>query len=118
MIRAGWGTTYLQSGAEYGSVGKDEFLRIEAQAVSVNSLMTSHLGRLSMPSFQSCQKGHVGERYESGDTCPIQEALQRVGEWKWRHGSKWKERTTNIIIQLAIFTNTSKITQDHASTIS
>ena len=32
MIRAGWGTTYVQSGAEYGSVGKDEYIRVEEQA--------------------------------------------------------------------------------------
>ncbi|KAG5350570.1 hypothetical protein C0989_010357 [Termitomyces sp. Mn162] len=32
MLRAGWGTTYEQAGAEYGKVGKDEFLRTEAEA--------------------------------------------------------------------------------------
>ncbi|KAG6872685.1 hypothetical protein C0995_007663 [Termitomyces sp. Mi166 len=32
MLRAGWATTYEQTGAEYGKVGKDEFLRVEAEA--------------------------------------------------------------------------------------
>jgi hypothetical protein len=32
MLRAGWVTIYEQSGAEYGKWGKDEFLRIEAEA--------------------------------------------------------------------------------------
>lgn len=32
MLRAGWATTYEQTGAEYGSWGKDEFLRIENEA--------------------------------------------------------------------------------------
>ena len=32
MLRAGWATTYEQAGAEYGKWGKDEFLRIEAEA--------------------------------------------------------------------------------------
>lgn len=32
MIRAGWATTYLQAGAEYGNIGKDGFLGAEAQA--------------------------------------------------------------------------------------
>ncbi|KAH7924409.1 staphylococcal nuclease [Leucogyrophana mollusca] len=32
MLKAGWVTTYEQAGAEYGSVGKDEFLRVESAA--------------------------------------------------------------------------------------
>ena len=32
MLRQGWATTYEQAGAEYGKWGKDEFLRIEAEA--------------------------------------------------------------------------------------
>jgi len=32
MLKAGWVTTYEQAGAEYGEWGKDEFLRIEAEA--------------------------------------------------------------------------------------
>ncbi|KAH7912076.1 SNase-domain-containing protein [Hygrophoropsis aurantiaca] len=32
MLRAGWATTYEQAGAEYGPVGKDEFLKVEATA--------------------------------------------------------------------------------------
>ncbi|KIY74133.1 nuclease [Cylindrobasidium torrendii FP15055 ss-10] len=32
MLRAGWATTYQQYGAEHGSIGKAEFLRIEAEA--------------------------------------------------------------------------------------
>ncbi|KAG6906309.1 hypothetical protein DXG01_014645 [Tephrocybe rancida] len=32
MLRAGWVTTYEQAGAEYGKAGKDEFLRLEAEA--------------------------------------------------------------------------------------
>lgn len=32
MIKAGWATTYLQAGAEYGKVGKDAFLAAEARA--------------------------------------------------------------------------------------
>jgi len=32
MLKAGWVTTYEQAGAEYGQWGKDEFLRIEAEA--------------------------------------------------------------------------------------
>jgi hypothetical protein len=32
MVKAGWATTYVQSGAEYGAVGKEEFLRTEAYA--------------------------------------------------------------------------------------
>jgi hypothetical protein len=35
MLRAGWVTTYEQAGAEYGQWGKDEFLRLEAEAKSV-----------------------------------------------------------------------------------
>lgn len=35
MIRAGWATTYLQSGAEYGQFGKERFLAMEAQAKQV-----------------------------------------------------------------------------------
>lgn len=32
MLRSGWSTTYEQAGAEYGKWGKDEFLRVEAEA--------------------------------------------------------------------------------------
>jgi endonuclease YncB( thermonuclease family) len=32
MLKAGWVTTYEQAGAEYGQLGKDEFLRVEAEA--------------------------------------------------------------------------------------
>lgn len=32
MLKAGWATIYEQAGAEYGKWGKDEFLRIEAEA--------------------------------------------------------------------------------------
>ncbi|KAF8322755.1 uncharacterized protein EI90DRAFT_2473253 [Cantharellus anzutake] len=32
MIRAGWATAYLQSGAEYGTIGKEGFLKAEADA--------------------------------------------------------------------------------------
>lgn len=32
MLKEGWVTTYLQSGAEYGKWGKDEFMRVEAGA--------------------------------------------------------------------------------------
>ncbi|PBK96916.1 nuclease [Armillaria gallica] len=32
MLKDGWVTTYLQSGAEYGKWGKDEFMRVEAEA--------------------------------------------------------------------------------------
>jgi len=32
MLRAGTSTTYEQAGAEYGKYGKDEFLRVEAEA--------------------------------------------------------------------------------------
>jgi len=32
MLRAGWVETYEQSGAEYGKWGKDEFLRLQAEA--------------------------------------------------------------------------------------
>jgi endonuclease YncB( thermonuclease family) len=32
MLKAGWVTTYEQAGAEYGDRGKDEFLRVEAEA--------------------------------------------------------------------------------------
>ena len=32
MLKAGWVTTYEQAGAEYGRLGKDEFLRVEAAA--------------------------------------------------------------------------------------
>ena len=32
MIKSGWATTYLQAGAEYGSAGKEEFLRYETAA--------------------------------------------------------------------------------------
>jgi hypothetical protein len=32
MLKAGWVTTYEQAGAEYGEWGKDEFLRVEAEA--------------------------------------------------------------------------------------
>ncbi|KAK0483683.1 hypothetical protein IW261DRAFT_1464535 [Armillaria novae-zelandiae] len=32
MLKEGWVTTYLQSGAEYGKWGKDEFMRVEAEA--------------------------------------------------------------------------------------
>jgi endonuclease YncB( thermonuclease family) len=38
MLRLGWATTYEQAGAEYGKWGKDEFLKVEAQAKSVQSL--------------------------------------------------------------------------------
>ncbi|KAG6829226.1 hypothetical protein H0H92_005228 [Tricholoma furcatifolium] len=34
MLRAGWGTVYAQAGAEYGKAGKEEFLRVEAEAKS------------------------------------------------------------------------------------
>jgi endonuclease YncB( thermonuclease family) len=32
MLKVGWVTTYEQAGAEYGEWGKDEFLRVEAEA--------------------------------------------------------------------------------------
>ena len=32
MLRAGWVETYEQSGAEYGRWGKEEFLRVQAEA--------------------------------------------------------------------------------------
>ncbi|PPQ83913.1 hypothetical protein CVT25_000658 [Psilocybe cyanescens] len=32
MLKAGWGVTYEQAGAEYGKLGKSEFLRLEAEA--------------------------------------------------------------------------------------
>lgn len=32
MLKAGWVTTYEQAGAEYGSWGKEEFLRVESEA--------------------------------------------------------------------------------------
>jgi endonuclease YncB( thermonuclease family) len=32
MLKAGWVTTYEQAGAEYGKWGKNDFLRIEAEA--------------------------------------------------------------------------------------
>ncbi|KAH8822772.1 hypothetical protein DL96DRAFT_312732 [Flagelloscypha sp. PMI_526] len=32
MLRVGWVTTYEQAGASYGTEGKDEFLRVEAEA--------------------------------------------------------------------------------------
>ncbi|KAI0798199.1 SNase-domain-containing protein [Abortiporus biennis] len=32
MLQAGWATVYEQAGAEYGDYGKDEFLRIQADA--------------------------------------------------------------------------------------
>lgn len=32
MLRAGWAITYEQSGAEYGKWGKEEFLKLEAEA--------------------------------------------------------------------------------------
>ncbi|KAF9007016.1 hypothetical protein BDQ17DRAFT_1398541 [Cyathus striatus] len=32
MLKAGWATTYEQAGAEYGKWGKEEYLRIEAEA--------------------------------------------------------------------------------------
>lgn len=35
MLRAGWVRTYEQAGAEYGKWGKEEFLRLEAEARSV-----------------------------------------------------------------------------------
>ena len=35
MLRAGWATTYLQSGAEFGQLGKEKFLAMEAQAKRV-----------------------------------------------------------------------------------
>jgi len=34
MLKAGWAITYEQSGAEYGKWGKDEFLKVEAEAKS------------------------------------------------------------------------------------
>jgi hypothetical protein len=36
MIKSGWATTYTQTGAEYGDWGKEEFLRLEAEAKSVH----------------------------------------------------------------------------------
>ncbi len=35
MLRAGWATTYEQSGAEYGKWGKETFLEAEAEAKCV-----------------------------------------------------------------------------------
>jgi hypothetical protein len=32
MLKAGWVTTYEQAGAEYGKWGKNDFLRVEAEA--------------------------------------------------------------------------------------
>ena len=32
MIRAGWGVTYEQAGAEYGPYGGEEFLKLQAEA--------------------------------------------------------------------------------------
>jgi len=49
MIRAGWGTTYLQSGAEYGSVGKDEYLRVEEQAIATRMGMWERGTRSETP---------------------------------------------------------------------
>jgi len=41
MLRAGVGTTYEQAGAEYGKYGKDEFVKVEAEARYVFLLGTT-----------------------------------------------------------------------------
>lgn len=43
MLRAGWATTYEQSGAEYGKWGKVEFLRIESEAKYAQTCPPMHL---------------------------------------------------------------------------
>ncbi|OJA14090.1 hypothetical protein AZE42_07936 [Rhizopogon vesiculosus] len=42
MLRAGVSTTYEQAGAEYGKCGKDEFLRVEAEARAARRGMWKH----------------------------------------------------------------------------
>lgn len=42
MLRAGWVETYEQAGAEYGKWGKDEFLRIQAEAQYVELSLPHH----------------------------------------------------------------------------
>ncbi|GLB44574.1 putative to staphylococcal nuclease [Lyophyllum shimeji] len=42
MLRAGWVTTYEQAGAEHGKWGKDEFLRVEAEAKAAHRGMWKH----------------------------------------------------------------------------
>ncbi|KAG0693879.1 hypothetical protein DFH29DRAFT_370226 [Suillus ampliporus] len=42
MLRAGTGLTYEQAGAEYGKYGKDEFIRVEAEARAARRGMWKH----------------------------------------------------------------------------
>jgi hypothetical protein len=64
MLKAGWVTTYEQAGAEYGEWGKDEFLRIEAEAKYDHFLswQLSIVTFLYLPKIQGCSPRNVETR--------------------------------------------------------
>ena len=40
MVKAGWAEVYEQSGAEYGKLGKDEYLKAQKEAQCATSLFS------------------------------------------------------------------------------
>ncbi|KAI0063542.1 SNase-domain-containing protein [Artomyces pyxidatus] len=60
MLRAGWVEVYEQSGAEYGRWGKDEFMRIQAEAQTSKRGMWKHGTTAESPS-------EYKRRYRTGE---------------------------------------------------
>lgn len=78
MLRAGWAVTYEQAGAEYGDAGKDEHLRIQAEAQCAILFPVGVDGTHSCEIFQSCETGHLEVWHVGRNTRRIQTALCRI----------------------------------------
>ncbi|CAL1697475.1 unnamed protein product [Somion occarium] len=66
MLRAGWAVTYEQSGAEYGKWGKEEFLRLQAEAQAAKRGMWKYGALEELPSEYKRRYAASAERAESG----------------------------------------------------
>jgi len=80
MVRSGWATTYLQSGAEYGRVGKEGFLKAETDAKAARRGMWAKGPSLETPA-------EYKRRFATAPT--PQKTAQTKGLFRklWRWGS-------------------------------
>jgi len=65
MLRVGWVTIYEQAGAEYGYWGKDEFLRVEAEAKAARRGIWKHGTKAETPAEYKRRYANAGSLEEA-----------------------------------------------------
>ncbi|KAF8312326.1 staphylococcal nuclease [Clavulina sp. PMI_390] len=85
MVKAGWATTYTQSGAAYGSFGKDGFLVAEAKAKASRKGMWVN-GEVETPAEYK-KRHRIGEDSSSASDPSATESVS----W-WKRLLPWRSR--------------------------